>query len=248
MSRTQAIVVHSPEHVAIHLVAAGFGRRFVAFLVDLGIIAGATAALHTLVQPLPGALATLLTTTGGFLIMWGYHVLFEVRHGGQSLGKRLLSLRVVDGRGLPIDVRQSLIRNVVRALDMLPLGGIGMASCLLDRHRRRLGDLVADTLVVEERQPPAPDLAALQARRQNSLDTPRLRRQVTHRVSLEEREFLLALVMRSERLDEKARFDLFESVGDHYRRRLGIDQERLSGENLVRGLVALCFVPKSSTG
>jgi uncharacterized RDD family membrane protein YckC len=245
MSRTQAVVVHSPEHVAIHLVAAGFGRRFVAFLIDLGIIAGATAVLHMLAQALPAAFATLVTTTGGFLILWGYHVYFEVRHAGQPPGKRLLSLRVVDGRGLPIDVRQSLIRNVVRALDMMPLGGVGMASCLLDHHRRRLGDLVADTLVVEERQAPSPDLAALQARRQNSLDTPRLRRQLAHRVSLEEREFLLALVMRGERLEEKARFDLFEAVGDHYRGRLGIDQERLSGENLVRGLVALCFAPKT---
>ena len=245
MSRAQAVVVHTPEHVAVHLVAAGFGRRFAAFAIDLLLIVGLTGAMNSVVKVLlPDALAALVSTTAAFLILWGYHVYFEVAHAGQSLGKRMLSLRVVDGRGLPIDVRQSLVRNVVRALDMLPLGGLGMAVCLLDRHRRRLGDLVADTLVVEERQPPHPDPAVLNAWRQNSLDTPRLRRQLAHRVGLEEREFLLALVMRREGLEEGARYALFERVGDHYRHRLGIDQDRLSGENLVRGLVALCFVAK----
>ena len=245
MSRAQAVVVVTPEHVAVHLVAAGFGRRFAAFVIDLLLIAGLTGMMNTFVKLLlPEALAALVSTTAAFLILWGYHVWFEVAHAGQSLGKRMLSLRVVDGRGLPIDVRQSLVRNVVRALDMLPLGGLGMAVCLIDRHRRRLGDLVADTLVVEERQPPVPDQAVLNTWRQNSLDTPRLRRQLAHRVGLEEREFLLALVMRRAGLEERARYALFERVGDHYRQRLGIDQDRLSGENLVRGLVALCFVAK----
>ncbi len=245
MTGDQAVVVHSPEHVAIHLVAAGFGRRFAAFLIDSLLIVGLTGLLSLILRILPDALATLIVTTAGFIITWGYHIYFEVAHGGQSLGKRLLSLRVVDARGLPIDLRQSLIRNVVRALDMAPLGGIGMATCLLDRQRRRLGDLAAGTLVVEERQPPAVDLAAVHSLRQNSLDTPRLRRQVANRISLEEREFLLALVMRAPQLEERARFELFESVGDRYRERLGIDQHQLSGENLVRGLVAICYAQRT---
>jgi hypothetical protein len=89
------------------------------------------------------------------------------------------------------------------------------------------------------------DLAVLQNRRQNSLDTPRVRQQVANRVSLEEREFLLALVMRAPNIEERARFELFERVGDHYRTRLGIEQQQLSGENLVRALVALCYAQRS---
>lgn len=244
MSREQAVVVHSPEHVAIHLTAAGFGRRFAAFLIDLLLIGGVTGALSMFTRLLPEAVSVIITATAGFLITWGYHVYFEVAKGGQSPGKRLLSLRVVDARGLPIDLRQSLVRNVVRALDMIPLGGVGVATCLLDRHRRRMGDLAAGTLVVEERQPPTVDLAAIQAPRQNSLDTPRIRRQVANRVSLEEREFLLALVLRAPQLDERARFELFERVGDYYRELLGVDQQQLSGENMVRGLVALCYAQR----
>jgi uncharacterized RDD family membrane protein YckC len=241
MIARHVIHVHSPEHVAIELVAAGFGRRFLAFLVDLALIGGLTSLIGLVCEPLPVWLRMMLTTTAGFIIMWGYHIYCEVRLSGQSLGKRLTRLRVVDARGLPVGLRQSLVRNVVRALDMVPLGGIGMASCLLDPHRRRLGDLAADTLVVEERQPPTPDLVALAARRQNSLDTPRIRRQAALRIGLEEREFLLSLCQRSERIDQQARFALFEMVGDDLRARLDIDQAHLSGENLVRGTLALLY-------
>jgi uncharacterized RDD family membrane protein YckC len=241
MIGVQAIRVLSPEHVAIELVAAGFGRRFLAFLLDLIVIGAATSLVGYAAIMLPGWLSVALTTTAGFIIMWGYHIYCEVRWRGQSPGKRIMQLRVVDARGLPVGVRQSLVRNLIRALDMVPMGGIGMAACLIDPQRRRLGDLAADTLVVEERQPPAPDLAALSARRQNSLDTPRIRRQLALRISLEEREFLLALCQRAERIDQQARFSLFEAAGESLRQRLGIDQEHLSGENVVRGTVALLY-------
>lgn len=241
MIGVQTIHVLSPEHVAIELVAAGFGRRFLAFLLDLIIISAASTLVGYAASPLPSWLFIVIITTASFLIQWGYHIYCEVRWRGQSPGKRIMHLRVVDARGLPIGVRQSLVRNLIRALDMVPLGGIGMAACLIDPQRRRLGDLAADTLVVEERQAPSPDLAALAARRQNSLDTPRIRRQVALRISLEEREFLLALCQRAERIDQAARFSLFETVGESLRSRLGIDQEHLSGENVVRGVVALLY-------
>jgi uncharacterized RDD family membrane protein YckC len=248
MSNEQAFVVFSPEHVAIHLRSAGFGRRFAAFLIDSLLILGLINVVGLVVQIFPAALSTIIIITSTFIITWGYHVLSETRYAGQSLGKRLLSLRVVDARGLPISVRQSLVRNVVRALDMVPAGGIGMACCIIDRHRRRLGDLVAGTLVVEERQPPTVDIQAVQARRQNSLDTPRMRRLIANRISLEEREFLLALVLRASAIDELPRYELFERVGAHYREKLGIEVQQLSGENLVRGLVALFYAQRRAGG
>ncbi|MBA3709187.1 MAG: RDD family protein [Planctomycetes bacterium] len=233
--------VLSPEHVAIILTPAGLGRRFAAFVVDLSLILGATGLVSAVCHVLPGALLAIIAPTTTFLLFWGYHVWFEVRHRGQSPGKRIARLRVVDARGLPIAFPQSLVRNLVRALDMVPFGGLGLASFLLDPHHRRLGDLAADTLVVEELQRSDADTRGLRSRRDNSLDTPRLRLLAKHRVSLPEREFLLELCLRSERLDPDARYDLFESVGDHFRARLAIEDQRLSGENLVRSLVALCY-------
>jgi len=233
-------VVHSPEHVLIELTPAGLGKRFAAFLLDAALILGATALCSKAGDMLPEAVRGLFVATASFVILWGYNVVFEVLWNGQSPGKRVLHIRVVDGRGLPVDVSQSLIRNVVRLLDVLPFGGIGMLAALLDSEHRRLGDRAADTLVVSEEQPAVPRIEALSARRFNSLRTARVKRLVDHKLSVEERELIYALCLRAPRLSERARYELFEEVGEHYRVRLGVEDPHLSGENLVRGIASLC--------
>jgi uncharacterized RDD family membrane protein YckC len=233
-------LIYSPEHVPIALVPAGLGSRYAAFLLDLGLILGACTAIGILASSIPG-IGMALVATACFVVFWSYPVLFEVFGAGQTPGKRVFRLRVVDGRGLPIRVEQSLVRNVVRILDMVPLGGLAIACCLLDPHQRRLGDLVADTLVVDETQPELPDVQLAGGRRHNSLRTPRVRRFVEHRLGVAEREFLLALCFRAPHLEERARYDLFESVGKHYRERLDLEETHLSGESVVRGLVALLY-------
>ncbi len=238
MRRRALRTIHSPEHVLIGLVPAGLGSRYVAFVLDLLLVGGTCAAVVRLGSVIP-AVGTALVTTLCFVVFWAYPVLFELFGGGQTPGKRLLRLRVVDGRGLAIQPAQSLVRNVVRLLDMVPLGGLGMYCTLLDVHHRRLGDLAADTLVVDERQARPLEVEAAGARRHNSLRTPRIRRLVEHRLGLEERELLVSLCFRAPRLEERARYDLFETVGKHYRLQLGIDDPHLSGEAVVRGLVAL---------
>jgi uncharacterized RDD family membrane protein YckC len=231
----------TPEHVPIELLPAGLGSRFVALLVDLGVVIALSAAAAQLVYGvLPRALAGATATTLGFALSWAYHVYFEVRHQGRPPGKRLVGLRVVDGRGLPLTVQQSFVRNVLRALDALPLFyGVGALACGLDPDRRRLGDRLADTLVVRDVRPFAYDRRLSRARSVSSLQTPRVLRLVQHRIGLAEREFLLRLVQRADALSEEARFDLMQEVGDHYRAVLQIDEPGLSGESLVRGLAAL---------
>jgi len=233
-------LVHSPEHVLIELTPAGLGTRFAAFLFDVVLILGATALLSALGNPLPDAVRGLFVATATFVVVWGYNVLFEVLWNGQSPGKRLLRIRVVDGRGLPVDLSQSLVRNVVRLVDVMPLGGIGMLAALLDSEHRRLGDRAADTLVVSEERPPVPRIEALSARRFNSLRTARVKRLVDHRLGVEDRELLYALCLRAPQLSERARYELFEEVGEHYRVRLGVEDPHLSGENLVRGIASVC--------
>lgn len=236
-----APLVLTPEHVPIRLFPAGLGARFLALLVDLAIIFGMISAASSLLVPSPG-----LLTVAIFLIQWGYHMFFEVRCRGQSPGKRLCGLRVVDSRGLPITFQQSFVRNVVRMLDNVPVFyGLGGLVCMTDRRRRRLGDIIADTLVIEEHRAVDPTRAIADARRFNSLQTPRVLRRLRKQVGLEERELLLEAVLRADSLDPQARFDLFEEVGNHYRRTLEIDDPHLSGENLVRGLLAILYTDRS---
>jgi uncharacterized RDD family membrane protein YckC len=236
-------VVITPEHVEIRLEPAGLGRRFVALVTDLVLVIAATGVVVRVAGSLlPGAFGTIVGALALLLLTWGYHVYFEVRHQGQSPGKRIVGIRVVDERGLPVGLEQSFVRNVVRVLDALPLGyALGAIACSFDPLGRRFGDLAAGTLVVRESAPPAYDRRAGPPRTFNSLRTPRLIRLARHRVSLEEREFLAELCLRAEGLDEKARLDLMEDVARHYRGRLGIDDPHLSGESLVRGLTAVLF-------
>jgi RDD family len=75
--------------------------------------------------------------------------LFEVLRDGQTPGKRIMRLRVINANGTPVTWIGSIVRNLMRTVDMLPLCyGFGLVACLVDPSSRRLGDMVAGTLVV----------------------------------------------------------------------------------------------------
>ena len=243
MNALQERRILTPEHVPIRLNPAGLGSRGLAILIDFTLATGVIAVLGTVIGAfLPGGLAQALQTTIGFVIYTGYPIWFEVRHQGRTLGKQVMKLRVVDGRGLPITLEQSFVRNVVRVLDFAPLFyGLGGLVSLIDRDHRRLGDILADTLVVHERVPLKPQGDLRLDRRFNALRVPAVQRRIRQRVSLEEREMLLTLCLRADRLEEHARYDLMEEIGTYYRKRLDIDAPHLSNENLVRDLTAVLY-------
>jgi uncharacterized RDD family membrane protein YckC len=244
-SRARATVL-TPEHVEIHLDPAGLGSRFIALSVDFVIVLAASQIVAALAMTLLPVGAGVVVRALLMLVMsFGYHVYFEVWRQGQSPGKKMLRLRVVDGRGLPMGLEQSFVRNVVRVLDALPIGyAVGAMVSLIHPERRRLGDMVADTMVVNEPRGIAPERRITGARTFNSLRTPRVLRLIRHRVTLEEREFLGQLCWRAATLDPQARFDLMREVGEFYRNRLDIEEQGLSGENLVRGLTAILYADR----
>lgn len=240
---TRELTITTPEHVPIRLEAAGAGSRFLALMIDWAITTAAASGLATILGlMLPRGVAAAIFVTLSFFLAWGWHIWFEVRGNGRTPGKRALKLRVIDERGLPVSLYQSLVRNIMRAIDFLPLFyGFGALAALISPLRRRLGDVVAGTLVIRDAQPLAIRGQIAAPRRHNSLRTPRVLRLIKHRVSLEEREFLLSLCMRAEKLAPSARYDLMESVAAAYREKLDIEEQQMSGENLVRDLTAVLF-------
>jgi len=162
--------VLTPEGVALHLPAAGPVPRALAWLVDLAARGGLMLALG-MVLGLLGGLGQGLYLVALFLVFWAYPIVFEAAWHGQTPGKRALGLRVVAGDGAPVGWLPAVVRNLMRAVDMLPFGyAAGLLACLCDRHGRRLGDQVADTLVVhvlprriEPRLPAAAAMAPPQA-------------------------------------------------------------------------------------
>ena len=87
-----------------------------------------------------------------FVLIWGYYALFEAFRNGQTPGKRVLKIRVIKDNGRQITFFESLARNLLRVIDALPSAYLtGVISILVTKQNKRLGDLVAGTIVVHER-------------------------------------------------------------------------------------------------
>ena len=140
--------VHTPEGVALRLPAAGPVPRALAWAIDLGIRLALLSACSVLLGVL-GRAGMGLYLLSLFLVFWAYPIVCEGLFDGQTPGKRVLDLRVVAVDGAPIGWLASCVRNLMRTVDMLPFGyACGLVSGFVDPWGRRLGDLVAGTMVV----------------------------------------------------------------------------------------------------
>ncbi|WP_439852587.1 RDD family protein [Pseudomonas syringae] len=147
------IEIETPEGIDMLLRPAGLVSRALAFTIDLAIRAGVIGLLFMLLQ-LFDKFGMGLAAIAIFLVNWWYMVLFEVLNQGRTPGKRMLGLRVVHDDGTPIDWSSSVIRNLLRFVDMLPLGySLGAITCLNHPLFKRLGDLAAGTLVIYSDRP-----------------------------------------------------------------------------------------------
>ncbi len=165
MERTARIA--TGESVAFEYELAGLGSRFFAVFVDMALQAVTLAlllAVYALVAhfvPAAGRAATVdragravltaFAVVAAFVLFFGYFILLEWRWQGRTPGKRLTGIRVVRDGGFPLDFTSSVIRNVVRLLEVgLGFYAVSAIFMLLSPANRRLGDLAAGTLVVRD--------------------------------------------------------------------------------------------------
>jgi uncharacterized RDD family membrane protein YckC len=165
--------IETPEQVDLRFPIAGIGSRFLALLTDsfiqgvaLFLLFLAFALIFSSAKKLPGGTAPSDTAAKWFvagiflfyfLLYWGYYSLFEAFWNGQTPGKRLLKIRVIKDSGRQITLFEALARNLLRVVDMLPsFYLIGVITMLCNREQKRLGDLVAGTIVVHERSDEQP--------------------------------------------------------------------------------------------
>jgi uncharacterized membrane protein SpoIIM required for sporulation/uncharacterized RDD family membrane protein YckC len=159
----QTVDVETPELVVLTYSLAGVGSRVLAGLTDLAICVGAFIVVVIVMASFSARSVAISFDAGAswgvavliiaqFVILWGYYVLFEGLMDGQTPGKRLHRLRVVRDGGYSVTFGVSAVRNLIRFLDMQPgiLYLVGLTSLLVTRRGRRLGDLVAGTIVVRE--------------------------------------------------------------------------------------------------
>jgi len=155
--------IDTPELVAIEMPLAGIGSRFIALLVDYLIwIAGIVLllimarlllpALHTFSR-ISAQWAEAIVIFVIFLLNWGYFTLFEAFWNGQTPGKRVAKIRVIQRSGRSIGLLESMARNLVRYVDQVPFFyGVGVIAMFVTKQHQRLGDLAAGTLVVRDRE------------------------------------------------------------------------------------------------
>jgi uncharacterized RDD family membrane protein YckC len=159
----EVLVVETPENLELRLPLAGFGPRFLAQIVDqllLGLVAVAFVIIaisimfgYGSVEEAESKMMMIMAVilVGVLCCMVGYYLYFEYAWNGQTPGKRLLGIRVIRCGGLPLTFREVLLRNILRLVDTLPSNGFtGLVCFFATRNQQRLGDLVADTVVVRE--------------------------------------------------------------------------------------------------
>jgi uncharacterized RDD family membrane protein YckC len=147
------ITIATPEGVSLELTLAGLGSRAVAGGLDLvfkGLIVG---VLLIVVAAAVGAEGVAVILPAALLTMLLYDVLFETLGGGRTIGKRMGGLRVVRSSGRPVDLVASMIRNVLRLIDGMPLSYLPtIVSIAVTQRNQRPGDLAADTVVIRDRR------------------------------------------------------------------------------------------------
>jgi uncharacterized RDD family membrane protein YckC len=162
------LTIRTPELVAIEFPLAGMGSRFIAVLLDYllqALVIGLLVLVLAIVLPsslgdrtssLPKISSKWIVAIAiavPFAAEWCYFALFEAFWRGQTPGKRIMHIRVIQQSGRPISLFESLARNLVRIIDWLPsLYVAGVISMFVTRRQQRLGDLIAGTLVVHERE------------------------------------------------------------------------------------------------
>ncbi len=258
--------VLTPEYVEFNFVLAGLMSRFLALMIDTVLSLIITFALLMAVT-LISTLISVSTAAAGasgigqtlfglgvaaqfviwFLVDWGYMVVLETAWSGQTVGKKIMGLRVLQDTGVRVGVYQSLLRNLVRPLDKLPVFYfVGGTAALFSATQQRLGDLLAGTIVVRERRLKIPAQLERPDGDTSLLADPDFRARVA-KLSAEEETVLFSAALRREELGMEARLNLFATLARRLEEDLGFTKPgHLSDEKLVL-LVTAALAAKNAS-
>lgn len=158
------LTIETPEGVSIDLTLAGLGSRLGAAAIDV-VIQGVLLLAVTLALSLAGTavspdLGVFLLGVGTLVVMIiviGYYIVFEAFNGGRTPGKAVFGIRVVTVDGSALSLGAVTLRTLMRLVDFLPAAyAIGAIAVVTSARNQRLGDLVANTVVVRDRIPVSP--------------------------------------------------------------------------------------------
>jgi len=257
--RSQTLEIRTPEGIAFSQTLASPAVRYLSWLIDFLCVMTmvyVVTQLLAVLRILGGSIVEAAVTISFFVISIGYGILCEWLWRGQTVGKKLFQLRVVDAEGMRLQFDQIVTRNLLRAVDFLPgfylLGGI---TSLLSTRCQRLGDIAGNTIVVRIPRISEPDLEQLLAGKFNSLrQYPHLAARLRQRLTPEEASLALQAIMRRDEFEPAERVELFEQLARYYQAKVEFPQEATDGlapEQYVRNVVDILYrmrnaAPRSS--
>jgi len=253
--RKDTLTIKTPEGIEFRMLLAGPVSRALAWVIDLFCISAASIVLNNALM-LTGIVSRdffqALYVITFFLFSTGYGIATEWFWRGQTLGKKLFRLRVVDIHGLKLQFSQVLIRNLMRIIDSMPaLYLVGGLSCIINQHSQRLGDLAANTVVIRNPKINEPDLKQLLSGKYNSLrDYPLLAARLRQRVSPAEAKIALQALVRRNELNPESRVGLFREVASHFRSKVTFPEAATHGvtdEQYVRNIVDILYHSKTKS-
>jgi uncharacterized RDD family membrane protein YckC len=155
----ETIQVNTSQHVTIDYPVAGLGERIAARLIDLGLfvvlyvlvlIVFAVTGLGLGLSEGPYAIilmALLILIVAGYVF---YDLLFEIFMNGQSIGKKLMKIKVISLDGGQASMGQYMIRWLFRLVDFSLSAGLGGLICVaVTDKKQRIGDIVAGTILIK---------------------------------------------------------------------------------------------------
>lgn len=155
------LTIETPEQTALEFAVAGIGSRFLALAIDtliqmlVGFVVGLGGSMAigftSAAFPRASLWGFAILVLFFFVLYFGYFALFEIIWNGQTPGKRKAGIRVIKDSGRPLTPAESIGRNLMRIVDWLPaFYAVGIVSAIFTRENKRLGDLIAGSLVVRE--------------------------------------------------------------------------------------------------
>jgi uncharacterized RDD family membrane protein YckC len=132
-------------------------RRVLAAIVDLAVVVAGTMVILFAADALSSDTGDVRGALSAVILGWALYYYFALESGdGQTLGKKLMKLRVVRADGRPAGMSEIAVRTVLRVVDGIGLYIVGLIVMLATgRRRQRLGDMAAGTIIVDASAPPA---------------------------------------------------------------------------------------------
>lgn len=237
--------IQTADYVSFSIPLAGPMVRFLAWIIDVG----ALIATMMFINPIIAMLGVISEDIAfgfyiafNFAIVFLYGILLEWFWRGQTIGKRLMSLRVVDEQGLNLKLEQVIIRNLLRLVDRLPLmymvGGVCM---LLNGRNQRLGDIAAGTVVAYMPKIDIPNTIEVTDHKYNSFRKhPHLEARLRKNTPPDVAALALDSIVRRDDFDDESRVVLFRELASYFRESVDFPDEDtlgISDEQYVRNII-----------